>query len=216
MYSGAVAATGMACLGLARGAIRRVVLLGTGHYPGLAGIVSTTAAAFRTPLGDVPVDRDAVLTHLSQQVVVDDLPHEDDHALEVQLPFLQVVLGDFVLVPYLVGACAPDAVVALLNSLWGGAETVIVVSSDLSHYHDYETGRRIDLSTAQAIEGLRPEAIERNQACGHVAIRGLLEVAREHHLSASTVALRSSGDTGGPRERVVGYGAFEFHETSQN
>jgi AmmeMemoRadiSam system protein B len=146
------------------------------------------------------------------KVNVNDETHETDHALEVQLPFLQVVLGEFALVPFLVGRCTPDEVAAVLDRLWGGAETLVVVSTDLSHYRAYEDAQAIDRLTAAAIEGLRPDRVGPGQACGHRAIAGLLTAARRQGLRAVTADLRNSGDTGGPRDQVVGYGAIVFVE----
>lgn len=209
-YSGPVAASGYACLAGARDAVRRVVLLGTAHSP-VAGLAASSAAGFATPLGVVPVDRAALAGVLGlPQVNCDDDAHADDHALEVQLPFLQVVLGDFALVPFLVGRASAEEVAEVLEALWGGPETLVVVSSDLSHYHGYEDARWLDTATAAAIESLRPDQVGSEQACGYRAIRGLLTAARRHGLRAVTADLRNSGDTAGPRDQVVGYGAFVF------
>jgi AmmeMemoRadiSam system protein B len=135
-------------------------------------------------------------------------PFEGEHCLEVQLPFLQLVLDDFRIVPFLVGEAGTDEVAEVLERLWGGAETLIVISSDLSHYLDYDSAKRIDTETSRAIEALRPEAIGYNQACGRNPLNGLLREAQRHGLHARTLDLRSSGDTAGPRTQVVGYGAY--------
>jgi AmmeMemoRadiSam system protein B len=145
-------------------------------------------------------------------VRVSDLAHGPEHCLEVQLPFLQMALDDFELVPLLVGEATPREVGGVLAALWGGPETRIVVSSDLSHYHDFATARSLDEATAQTIEGLRMEDLEDDQACGCRPIRGLLHEARQRGLAARRVDLRNSGDTAGPRDRVVGYGAFVLRE----
>jgi AmmeMemoRadiSam system protein B len=141
-------------------------------------------------------------------VRVFDAPFEDEHSLEVQLPFLQVVLEDFRVLPVLVGQAAPDSVAALIDALWGGDETRIIVSSDLSHYHDYETARQLDQHTAELIETLRLEELTSEHACGCHPLRGLLQAARARGLLVHAADLRSSGDTAGPRSRVVGYGSF--------
>jgi AmmeMemoRadiSam system protein B len=141
-----------------------------------------------------------------------DAAHDQEHSLEVQLPFLQETLGDFELVPLAVGEADPEEVAEVVGGLWDGPGTRIVISSDLSHYHDYETARRLDAATADAVEQLREEDIDYDQACGAAGIRGLLVVARRLGLSVETVDLRSSGDTAGSRSEVVGYGSFLFFE----
>jgi len=144
------------------------------------------------------------------QVQVRDDAHVREHCLEVQLPFLQTIFGRFQIVPLVIGDVSPDEVAEILERLWGGPETVIVISSDLSHYHDYQTAVRLDKATSQAIEDL--QSLEEGQACGRNAINALLYLARERGLQARTVDLRNSGDTAGPRDRVVGYGAYTFCE----
>jgi AmmeMemoRadiSam system protein B len=141
-----------------------------------------------------------------------DAAHQREHSLEVHLPFLQIALGEFKLVPLVVGDATPNEVGAVLNELWGGRETCIVVSSDLSHYHDYQTAQQIDRETARAIESLNGEELDGDRACGCQPIRGLLCVAKERGLRCRPVDLRNSGDTSGGRGRVVGYGAFVFTE----
>ncbi len=211
VYSGPVAASAYACLAAVRSSIRRVVLLGPSHRVPLRGIAVSDCAAFRTPLGDVPVDRAAVESLLDlPQVVRLEAAHAQEHSLEVHLPFLQLTLEHFELVPLVAGEASPDEVAEVLERLWGGPETLIVISSDLSHYHGYEPARRMDRATSQAIEALAPERIGYEDACGRVPISGLLRSARRHDLDATTVDLRNSGDTAGPRDRVVGYGAYLF------
>jgi AmmeMemoRadiSam system protein B len=162
-----------------------------------------------TPLGEIPVDRKAVNRLLKfPQVREWDVPHGPEHCLEVQLPFLQEVLGDFSIVPLVVGEATPDEVAEPLECLWGGPETLFVISSDLSHYHDYATARRLDYETANAIEQLQADRIGPEQACGCRAVGGLLSLAKRHDLHVTTIDLRNSGDTSGPRDEVVGYGAF--------
>ncbi len=212
VYSGPVAATAYARLLPLAGRIRRVVLLGPAHRVPFVGIAAPQAEYFDTPLGRVHVDQQAIEA-LSDLPFVgrSDLPHAPEHSLEVQLPFLQEVLGDFELVPLVVGDATPEQVAQVLERLWDGDETLIVVSSDLSHYLPYEQARRIDAVTSEAIADLRDEDIDHEQACGATPVRGLLRAARRHGLRAEIVDLRNSGDTAGPRDRVVGYGAYVFH-----
>jgi len=215
VFSGPVAASGYAWLVPWSDQIKRVVLLGTCHTPGISGLATSSAGAFLTPLGSIPVDRAAVEESLRfSQVHLDDDAHDRDHALEVQLPFLQIVLGSFAVVPFLVGRADAETVAEVLEALWDGDRTFIVVSSDLSHHHSYEEARRLDRATAQAIENLDAAALGPRSACGRNAIVGLLHVAKKHGLNCRTVDLRSSGDTAGPRDRVVGYGSWVFlHRT---
>jgi len=212
IYSGSVAAAAYDRLRPARGIVRRVVLLGPCHRVPVRGLALPDAAAFDTPLGRVPIDRAAIesLAGLTQ-VVVSSAVHAEEHALEVQLPFLQRVLGEFSLVPLAVGAATPSEVAEVIEKLWGGEETLIVVSSDLSHYHAYEEARAIDRGTAQAILELSTD-IDHEQACGATPVAGMLLAARRHGLQAELLDLRNSGDTAGGRGRVVGYGAFAFWE----
>jgi hypothetical protein len=210
-YSGPVAAAAYVEVEPLRGVVHRVVLLGPSHRVPLAGLAASTAEAFATPLGDVPVDAGAIraIAHLPQVKRLD-APHEWEHSLEVQLPFLQRVLGAFGIVPLSVGEATPDEVAEVLDCLWGGPETLVVVSSDLSHDYDYETARRLDSRTTRAIEALDPGGLDEESACGRVPARGLLVAARRHALRARTLDLRSSGDTAGGRDEVVGYGSYAF------
>jgi AmmeMemoRadiSam system protein B len=213
LYSGPIAASAYAQLVPARDQIQRIVLLGPSHYVAVNGLATSSAEAFATPLGPVPVDLEAVRqVRLLPQVRESDEAHADEHSLEVQLPFLQTVLGDFALVPLAVGDATPEEVSEVLDTLWGGPETRFVISSDLSHYYDFQTAQRLDKATAKAIEALKPGGVGEERACGRNPIRGLLQAARRHGLHARTVDLRSSGDTAGPRDKVVGYGAFVFEE----
>lgn len=211
IYSGPVAARAYNLL-QGKHAIRRVVLIGPSHRVPLRGLAAPSADAFRTPFGDVPLDRNALDT-LSDlpQVVTADAPHAWEHSLEVHLPFLQHALGDFTLVPLAVGIASPGAIAEVLNRLWDGEETLIVASSDLSHYHPYDVARRLDEETCEAILARRTD-IGGDQACGCHPVNGLLEVARRRGLSVELLDLRNSGDTAGPKDRVVGYGAFALHE----
>ena len=212
-YSGAVAAHAYALLARRREPIiRRVVLLGPAHRVALGGLAAPNAEAFETPLGEIAVDL-AALAGLDDlpQVVRSDRVHEHEHSLEVQLPFLQTQLDSFTLVPLVVGDADSEAVAQVLERLWGGDETLIVISSDLSHYLRYEQARVADQATVQRIlaldTGLRP-----HEACGAAAINGALLAARRHRLAPRLLALCNSGDTAGDRDRVVGYGAMAFDE----
>jgi AmmeMemoRadiSam system protein B len=213
VYSGGIAASAYVRLRPARERIRRVVLLGPSHRVPLLGLASSSAEAFETPLGRVATDRDAlaVLAGLPQVRTLDQA-HALEHSLEVHLPFLQTVLADFTLVPLVVGDATAAEVAEVLEQLWGGPETLIVISSDLSHYHDYATARQLDHATCRAIETFNHHAIGYEQACGRVPVSGLLEAARHHELSVETLDLRNSGDTAGPRDQVVGYGSWAFTE----
>lgn len=211
IYSGPVAATAYARLRSVADRYRRVVLLGPAHRVYFEGIAAPAVQGFDTPLGVVPVDQDAIarMTDLPG-VVISDVPHRDEHCLEVQLPFLQEVLSDFMVVPLVVGDVAPGTVAQVLDALWGGPETLIVISSDLSHYHRYEVARQLDQATCAAIVGLQPAQIGEEAACGRTPLRGMLQVARQHGLQGHLLDYRNSGDTAGPRDRVVGYAACVF------
>lgn len=212
VYSGAVAAHAYAALAAGRERIRRVVLLGPAHRVAVRGLAAPTATAFETPLGRVPIDRDALAAIAGlPQVVADDDVHAHEHSLEVQLPFLQTVLGHFSLVPLAVGHAEPDAVAEVLERLWGGEETLIVISSDLSHYLPYAQARAADRQTVETILRLDP-ALEHHQACGATPLGGALLAARAHDLVPRLLDLRNSGDTAGDRSRVVGYCAVAFEQ----
>jgi len=210
IYSGPIAASVYARLFALRDVVRRVVLAGPAHRVYVAGAAIPSAHAFASPLGAVPLDRDALeaLARLAF-VEVSDRAHAQEHSLEVHLPFLQSVLGEFALVPVVVGDASPDEMAALFDAVWGGDETLIVVSSDLSHYLPYRSAQDLDARTARAIVDLEARLIP-DEACGAAPINGLLRAARRHALSAELVDLRNSGDTAGDRDRVVGYGAFAF------
>jgi AmmeMemoRadiSam system protein B len=212
VYSGAVAASAFATLVPDAARVRRVVLLGPAHFVALRGLALPAAEVLATPLGEVPVDAGAAaaLRRLPQVAERDDA-HQREHALEVELPFLQALLGAFTVVPLVVGAASAGEVAEVLAAVWGGGETRVVVSSDLSHYMPYETARRVDRETADAIVRLE-YPLAPHRACGAVPISGLLAAAAGRGLHASLLDLRSSGDTAGPRDRVVGYGAFAFHD----
>ncbi|WP_089727016.1 AmmeMemoRadiSam system protein B [Candidatus Thiosymbion oneisti] len=216
IYSGPVAGSAYAQLAAHAGELSRIVLLGPSHRVPFTGLAYSAAETFLTPLGSVPVDREAFAKVRDlPQVRCYEAPFEGEHCLEVQLPFLQLSLQAFRIVPFLVGAAATEAtgteeVAQVIARLWGGEETLIVVSSDLSHYLDYAHAVATDAETTRAIEALRPEAITPTQACGHLPLGGLLREAKRHGLKAQTLDLRNSGDTAGPRDQVVGYGAYAF------
>ncbi len=214
VYSGAVAASAYARLEPAASVIKRVVLLGPCHRVAVKGLALSGADAFATPLGNVPVDKEAAAMILDlPPVEVFDATHAQEHSLEVHLPFLQIVLDDFAVVPLVVGEAPPEQVAEVLDALWGGPETLIVVSSDLSHYLDYDSARKIDSETCRAIETLDAKAISRDGACGRFPVGGLLEIAKRRGLTVTTLDLRNSGDTAGPKDRVVGYGSWMFQES---
>ncbi|MDJ0895602.1 MAG: AmmeMemoRadiSam system protein B [Alphaproteobacteria bacterium] len=209
VYSGAVAASAYAQLAPVADEITRVVLVGPAHYVPVRGIAVSRADAFRTPLGDVAIDGEAVERIVDLPgVVIDERPHGPEHALEVHLPFLQSVLGEFSLVPLAVGHASPEDVARVLDRLWGGTETLIVISSDLSHFHEYRAAQALDRATAQAIETGDIAALGPEQACGCIGIGGMLLAARRHGLTIERLDLRNSGDTAGSRDSVVGYGAW--------
>jgi MEMO1 family protein len=214
-YSGPVAGSAFVRWQGAGEGNRRVVVIGPSHYVEFEGVALSSAAAFETPLGEVPIDRDGIdRIGALPQVRVHDAAHAPEHCLEVELPFLQVVFEQFDLVPLLVGSASDRDVDEVLGRLWEGQETRLVISSDLSHYHDYQDASVIDQQTARAIEELRPEEVTSDRACGSKAVRGLLRLAQRHKLTVTTVDLRNSGDTAGSRDRVVGYGAFLFTQGS--
>ncbi len=210
IYSGPVAASAYRLLQRQAPSIRRVILLGPTHRVWVHGLAVPTVTSFSTPLGVVPLDRAAIdqLINLPQ-VVESDAPHATEHALEVQLPFLQSVLGEFQLVPLAVGQATAEEVAEVLKQLWGGDDTVILVSSDLSHYHAYSDARRIDRATVDDILDLKAP-LDHEQACGATPLNGLLQVARRKGLKPYLLDLRNSGDTAGDKHRVVGYAAIAF------
>lgn len=211
IYSGPIAASAFAAIEGLRPTIRRVILLGPTHRVAVRGLALPTSEAFATPLGIVPIDQQAIddLNGMPQ-VIFSDAAHAQEHSLEVEIPFLQTVLGNFTLLPLAVGEASTSDVAEVLERLWGGNETLIVVSSDLSHYLPYEDAQHIDAKTARQVIDLDP-MINHYQACGATPINGLLFAARQHGLRAQRLDLRNSGDTAGDKTRVVGYGAFAFY-----
>ncbi len=212
IYSGPIAASAYALLAPLRKLIRRVVLFGPAHRVSLRGLALPDADAFATPLGTVRLDTTAMRDALAlPQVSINGLAHAAEHSLEVQLPFLQGVLDDFSLAPFVVGEATAHEVAEVIDLLWGEDETLIVISSDLSHYHPYGEARRLDSATCENILQLEP-LTKFEQACGALPINGLIEVARHRGLVPSLLDLRNSGDTAGDKSRVVGYAAFVLAE----
>ena len=212
VYSGSVAAEAFASVRSLPGRIERAIVIGPAHFVAFRGIAAPSDTAFTTPLGEVPVDVAAVEA-LSEEtlVAINDGPHVPEHALEVELPFLQAIFGNLPIVPLLVGSTSAGAVAAAIARVWTDG-TLLVVSTDLSHFEDYEAACRHDARTAAAIEGFEEAAIGPSDACGHLAIRGALTEAARRGLEVERLALCNSGDTAGARQSVVGYGAWAFHE----
>ncbi len=211
IYSGEIAANAYACLTTLSDQIKKVVLLGPAHTVAFHGLAASSTACYRTPLGEVSIDQTLQQRVLAlPQVRVFDDVHFAEHSLEVQLPFLQTLLTDFTLLPLVVGNATPDKVAEVLETVWGGDETLIVISSDLSHYHDYQTAVAKDKNTSDAIIELRYQALAHDCACGRNSIKGLLYLAHNIELEGQLLDLRNSGDTAGDKQRVVGYGAYHF------
>lgn len=211
VYSGPIAATIYKTLTAHKDQITRVVILGPAHKVGFKGIAVTQIANFATPLGMIPVDLASIAKIVNLPGVhIFEHAYDMEHSLEVQLPFLQTILSKFSIIPCVVGDAKPEDVANLLEHLWGGPETLIVISSDLSHYHDYATAQQMDTATSQAIVALAPQQIADNQACGRLPVKGLLLAAAKLNLQAQVLDLRNSGDTAGDKNRVVGYGAYHF------
>ncbi len=209
VYSGAAAAQAYARLARWRAHYRRVVILGPPHRVPVRGMAVDGHARFATPLGEVAIDRAACAALcLDPQVAVDDAAHAAEHAIEVQLPFLQTVLDDFTLVPLLVGDLAPAAVAAAVAPWWDDPQTLLLVSSDLSHFLDYDAARARDAATDAAIMALDADVIGPARACGCRALNGLLYLARQRGADIERLALCNSGDSAGDRDRVVGYAAY--------
>jgi AmmeMemoRadiSam system protein B/AmmeMemoRadiSam system protein A len=212
IYSGPVAARAYDEIAAARGVVRRVVVLGPVHRVPVRGLALPGAQIFETPLGRIPIDQKAIQEVSSlPQVVSSDPAHALEHSLEVQLPFLQKVLGEFALVPLAVGMANVDEVAQVIERLWGGRETLIVISTDMSHYHAYEEARRIDGATVDRIAALATD-IDHDEACGATPLNGLLSVAKRRNLSIKLLAACNSGDTAGGKGQVVGYSSFALYE----
>lgn len=216
VYSGSTAALAYARLVPLRKIIHRVVLLGPVHRVPVRGLALPGAVIFSTPVGQIEVDQAAIARIAGlRQVVVSPAAHALEHSLEVQLPFLQAVLDDFKLVPLAVGDATPEEVAEVLETLWGGTETLIVISSDLSHFLPYRTAQIVDHGTVQRIMNLS-SSITHEQACGGTPINGFLLAAQRHHLQPQLLGQCNSGDTAGDKDRVVGYAAFAFMQESSD
>lgn len=212
IYSGGVAAHAYNELHGARGIVNKVVLLGPVHRVPVRGLALPAVDEFATPLGRVPIDAEGVRALAGMPQVVDSQPaHAMEHSLEVQLPFLQRVLGSFAVLPLAVGDATHEEVAQVLERVWGGPQTLIVISTDLSHFHDYDTACRIDSDTVERIGRLEP-GLNHRQACGATPLNGLLALARAKGLAIRKLAACNSGDTAGGRGRVVGYSSFALHE----
>jgi hypothetical protein len=210
MYSGPVAASAFAEVAAARHRFTRVLLVGPPHYVPLRGIAASSAGGFATPLGEIAVDVEAVASLVDAGLIsIDDRAHAPEHSLEVELPFLEVVLGRFALVPLLVGDAVPQEVAAVIGAVMDG-RTLLVVSTDLSHYLDYSVAKARDLASASAIERLDDSKLGPHDACGFSAVNGALRAGRDRSWRIERLDLRNSRDTSGTRGRVVGYGAWAF------
>ncbi len=211
VYSGDIAGAAYRLLAQRKGEIKRVVLLGPNHRMPVRGIALSPAEAWETPFGPLPVDRTA-RDSLARQpgFAVTPMPFVNEHSLEVHLPFIHRVLGKVEILPMLVGETTTEQASRTLDALWGGPETAIIISSDLSHYHDYETCRTKDEETASGIERLQQDICVGDRACGFHSIKGLIDQAQRRDLRVTALDVRNSGDTHGPRDRVVGYGSFAF------
>ncbi len=212
VYSGPIAASAYGLLGAAAAAIRRVVIVGPSHRHWFRGVALPASEAFATPLGVMRVDEAAVealrkLPHLQ----VSDEPHAAEHSLEVQVPFLQRISPEARIIPIVIGEATAAEVETILEAVWGGPETLIVVSSDLSHYHPYRAAQAIDSATTRAILSGRDD-LSGDQACGCVGVNGLTRVVRKRGLRAELLDVRNSGDTAGDKRQVVGYGAFGYYD----
>lgn len=215
IYSGSIAAAAYASIGARRSCIRRVVLMGPSHRVYFQGIAVPEWHEFVTPLGNVRIDEAQKAALLARgDVIASDAPHALEHSLEVQLPFLQELFEDFTLLPLVAGVATPQHVASVLGSVWGGEETLVLISSDLSHYHPYDLAQQIDRATSALILGCSTH-LSGEQACGATCINGLSQLARDREMRVTEIARLNSGDTAGDRLRVVGYGAFAIHEAER-
>lgn len=210
IYSGPIAASAYACLSKAKGKIKRVIIFAPAHRYPVDGVATTSADSYLTPLGEIPIDRETIDNTHDPNFNIIDAAFSSEHAVEVHLPFLQLTIDKFSLTPLIVGYADTDNTAIIMEKLWGDNETLVVISSDLSHYHPYEVAKTWDKKTAEAIIELNPDGFTHDHACGATAIKALLKVAAKKNIQASQIDLRNSGDTAGPRDGVVGYGAFHF------
>lgn len=211
IYSGPIAASVYQYLSELKSSIANVVLIGPSHRVPLLGMATSSANYFSTPLGNIPINR-SITDEFNQLSFVTELDqaHKMEHSLEVHLPFLQLTLEKFQLVPIVAGDASAEQVCQLIDLALQQQDTLLVISSDLSHYHDYQTAQKLDRDTCDAIETLSVQQLDSQHACGYIPVRGLLQYAKQHDLKATTIDCRNSGDTAGPRNEVVGYGAYVF------
>ena len=215
VYSGPIAARAFQSIASAAGTIERVIVLGPSHFVPIRGLALPGESRFETPLGEIAISPEAAQASIKlPQVRVQPEAHTREHSIEVELPFLQVLLGDdFQILPLAVGEASAEEVAEVLDRVWGGPETLIVISSDLSHFHPYEEARVLDETTARRILDF-DATLDGSEACGARPVNGLLATARQRGLIPELLDLRNSGDTAGDRSRVVGYGAFAFREVA--
>ena len=211
VYSGPIAASAYSCLTKAKEKIKRVVLIAPAHKHFVNGIITTKAQGYETPLGQVKIDRNILDGLTFSYLSINEEAFLGEHAIETHLPFLQVILSKFVLVPLLIGDVEDEQIEKILNELWNGPETLIVISSDLSHYHSYEEAKILDKKTADAIIKLNSKEIYNDSACCASGIRGLISIAAKKKMHVTKVDLRNSGDISSVKDKVVGYGAFHFN-----
>jgi MEMO1 family protein len=215
VYSGPIAATAYRLLIQYRHVIRKVILLGPAHRVYLHGLALPSVDQFQTPLGNINLDTKTIqkLVHDFPQITFSDAAHAEEHSLEVQLPFLQEVLASFRLIPFVVGDATQQDVADVIEHLWGGDECLIIISTDLSHFHHYEEALKLDQASAELIESFQGELLGDKSACGRIPMRGLLHLAQQKGMSIKRFDLRNSGDTSGRKDQVVGYGAWGLFES---
>mgnify|MGYP000421614602 FL=1 len=215
VYSGSIAAAAYRTLLQYRHIIRKVILLGPAHRVYLNGLALPTVDQFQTPLGEINLDTKTIkkLVDDFPEITFSDQAHAEEHSLEVQLPFLQEVLASFRLIPFVVGVATQSKVAEVIEHLWGGDECLIIISTDLSHFHGYREAVRLDNISATQIESFRGDLLADNSACGRIPLRGLLHVAQQKGLSIKRFDLRNSGDIAGRKDQVVGYGAWGLFES---
>ena len=213
VYSGSIAAVAYRTLLQCRHVIRKVILLGPAHRVYLHGLALPGVEQFQTPLGKINLDTKTIqkLVDNFHQITFSDAAHAEEHSLEVQLPFLQVVLASFRLIPFVVGDATQQEVADVIEHLWGGDECLIIISTDLSHFHNYEEAVKIDKASAELIESFQGDRLGNNSACGRIPLRGLLHLAQQKRMSIKRLDLRNSGDTSGHKDRVVGYGSWGLY-----
>lgn len=213
VFSGPIAASAYkTVLDTPAAAYRTVILLGPTHRIHFDGLAATDLTHYETPLGEIAINQKKLARALEfPHVSIINQAHSQEHSLEVHLPFLQESLKEFDILPLVVGEATGEQVAEVLEAFWADHENLFVISSDLSHYLDYPTARRMDQSTTQAIVELNPNEIGFHNACGRIPVQGLLQLAKKHGLKAETLDVRNSGDTAGPKNKVVGYGAYFFH-----